>query len=192
MINFTLTIEGTAPLLMHNARLSDPLDPATKALKRVSSKRTKTDDDHVAVAEAEYRGGLYLDPDVGPYIPGENIAACLFEGAKLNKLGVKVKRGMLISTDINPLVYTGPRNADGLWADENFRHRASVKVGTARVIRTRPVFTTWRAQCDGVLDESQLDLEQLGQIAENAGAFIGLGDWRPRFGRFVSKVEARA
>lgn len=191
MINFTLTLSGTAPLLQHNARLSDPLDPATKALKRASSKRTKTDDDHALVAEAEFRGSLYIDPDIGPYIPGENIAAALFEGAKLNKLGVKVKRGMFIETDVNPLAYNGPRTADGLWADMNFRHRASVKVGTARVIRTRPVFSGWTSSCDGVIDETQLDLDLLQQIASNAGAFIGLGDWRPRFGRFTAEVTKR-
>lgn len=191
MIGFTLNITGTAPLLMHNARLADSLDPATKALKRVSSKRTKTDDDHALVAEAEFRGGLYIDPDIGPYLPGENIAAALVEGAKLNKLGVKVKRGVLITTDVNPLGYTGPRTADELWADEKFRHRASVKVGTSRVVRTRPVFTGWAVSVDGMLDESQLDLTELQQIAENAGSFIGLGDWRPRFGRFIAKVEKR-
>lgn len=191
MIKFTLTIEGTAPILMHNARLADPLDPAAKVVKRLSSKQKKTDDDHMALAEAEYRGGLYLDSDVGPYIPGENLMATLVEGAKLNKLGVKVKRGVLIETDINPLAYTGPRDADDLWDDENFRLRASVKVGMSRVVRTRPMFSSWRVQCEGVLDESQLDLDQLGQIAENSGSFIGLGDWRPRFGRFISKVEQR-
>lgn len=191
MIGFTLTIEGTSPLLVHSSRLSDPLDPATKALKKVSSKRTKTDEDHAEVSHAEFLGGLYLDPDVGPYIPGENITATLYEGAKLNKLGTKVKRGMLIETDVNPLAYTGPRDAEELWRDGSFTHRASVKVGTARVIRTRPIFRDWRVQCEGVLDDSQLDLDQLTQIAENAGAFIGLGDWRPRFGRFIAKVEKR-
>lgn len=190
MIDFTLTIQGTAPLLMHSARLSDPLDPATKALKKVSSKRTKTDDDHAAVAEAEFRGGLYLDPDVGPYLPGENIMATLVGGAKLNKLGTKVTRGLLIKSDVNPIAYTGPRTADGLWADPNYSHRASVKVGTSRVIRTRPIFREWTVQCDGVIDESQLDISEVATIAENAGAFIGLGDWRPRFGRFTATVEA--
>ncbi len=190
MIDFTITIQGTAPLLMHSSRLSDPLDPASKALKKVSSKRSKTDEDHAAVAEAEFRGGLYLDPDVGPYIPGENIMASLVAGAKLNKLGVKVTRGLLIKSDVNPIVYTGPRDADGLWADSNYAHRASVKVGTSRVIRTRPIFREWLTEAEGTLDESQLDITELSAIAENAGAFIGLGDWRPRFGRFIAKVEA--
>lgn len=189
MIKFSLTLTGSAPLLVHSSRLSDPLDPATKALKKVSSKRTKTDDDYLAVAEAEFVGSLYTDPDVGPYIPGENIAASLVEGAKLNKLGMKVKRGLLITTDVNPLAYDGPREVAALWADKNFVHRASVKVQQARVTRTRPVFREWSVQADGLLDESQLDLDQLVQIAQNAGDFAGLGDWRPRFGRFVAKVE---
>lgn len=189
MLGFTIQIEGTAPLLMHNARLSDPLDPATKALKRASSKRTKTDDDHAAVAEAEFHGGLYLDPDAGPYLPGENITAALIEGAKLNKLGVKVKRGLLVTTDVNPLAYAGPRDAESLYKDSNYSHRASVKIGTSRVIRTRPIFRKWITQCEGIIDESQLIPEELVQIAENAGAFIGLGDWRPRYGRFTANVE---
>lgn len=143
MIDFTITIQGTAPLLMHSSRLSDPLDPATKALKQASSKRTKTDDDHAAVAEAEFRGGIYHDPDFGPYIPGENIMAALVGGAKLNKLGTKVTRGLLIKSDVNPIKYTGPRDVDGLWADKNFVARHSVKVMAARVIRTRPIFSEW-------------------------------------------------
>ena len=188
MIDFAITIQGTAPLLMHSSRLSDPLDPATKELKKLSSKRTKTDDDHAAVSEAEFRGSLYHDIHVGPYIPGENVMASLVSAAKLNKMGVKVTRGLFIKSDVNPIAYNGPRDIDGLW-NQGWKHRASVKVGTSRVIRTRPIFFEWVTEAQGVLDESQLDLADLTVIAENAGAFIGLGDWRPRFGRFTATVE---
>jgi hypothetical protein len=177
-------------MLMHSARLSDPLDPATKALKAVSSKRVKTEDDHQAVAEAEWLGSLYLDPDIGPFIPGGNITAALVAGAKLNKLGTRVTRGLLITTDVNPLAYQGPRDAIAMWRSGNFTHRASVVVSQARVMRTRPMFRQWATGAEGIVDESQLDLDQLGQIADNAGSFVGLGDWRPRFGRFTAKVEA--
>nr|DAL34343.1 MAG TPA_asm: hypothetical protein [Caudoviricetes sp.] len=186
---FTITLTGNTPLLMHNSRLSDPLDPATKALKRISGKRSKTDDDHEAMGEAEFMGGLYLDPDVGPYIPDLNIAATLLGGAKLNKLGTKVTRGMLITTPVNPVSYDGPRDPAEMWKSGRFSHRASVGVGQSRVMRTRPVFYDWAVQADGLIDESQLDFDQLIQIASNAGDFIGIGDWRPRFGRFTAKVE---
>lgn len=188
MIDFTITLTGTAPLLMHNSRLSNPLDPAAKALKKVSGKRQKTDEDHEQMARLEFAGGLYLDPDVGPYIPGENIARALVDGAKLTKMGVKVTRGVFISTDVNPLAYSGPREEQELW-DAGWRHMASVKVGTARVMRCRPWFPEWRVQADGVLDPAVLELEDLASIADNAGSLIGLGDWRPRFGRFTATVE---
>lgn len=188
MIDFTITLTGTAPLLMHNSRLSNPLDPATKALKKVTGKRNKTDDDHEQIARLEFAGGLYLDPDVGPYIPGENIARALVDGAKLTKMGVKVTRGVFISTDVNPLAYDGPRDEQKLW-DAGWRHMASVKVGTNRTMRCRPWFPKWKVQADGVLDPSVLELDDLAAIADNAGSLIGLGDWRPRFGRFTATVE---
>lgn len=191
MINFTITLTGTAPLLMHNSRLSNPLDPATKALKKVTAKRNKTDEDHEAIARLEFAGGLYLDPDVGPYIPGENIARCLVDGAKLTKMGVKVTRGVFISTDVNPIAYKGPRDEQALW-DAGWRHMASVKVGTSRTMRCRPWFPEWKVQAEGVLDPAVLELDDLAGIADNAGSLIGLGDWRPRFGRFIAVVERAA
>lgn len=191
MIDFTITLTGTAPLLMHNSRLSNPLDPAAKAVKKLTSKRNKTDEDYETLAHVEHSGGLYIDPDIGPYIPGENIARCLVDGAKLTKMGVKVTRGVFISTDINPLAYSGPRTADGLW-EAGFKHMASVKVGTSRLMRCRPIFHEWKVQADGILDPSVLELSDLTTIAENAGSLIGLGDWRPRFGRFTAEISERA
>lgn len=188
-MEFTITIEGTAPLLMHSARLSNPIDPATKALKGATSKRVKTDEDHEKIARLEHLGSLYLDPDIGPYLPGENIARCLVDAGKITKSGIKVTRGVFIASDVNPLSYSGPRDAEGLWADENFRHMASVKVGTARTMRCRPVFRAWRTAANGILDTSVLSLEELRGIAEQAGLMVGLGDWRPRFGRFAATVE---
>lgn len=189
MIEFRLTLVGTAPLLMHSSRLADPLNPATKALKKVTSKRTKTDDDHEEIARLEHAGSLYMDPHVGPFVPGENISRCLVDGGKISKQGVKVTRGVFIKTDVNPLSYTGPRTTDGLWRDENFRHMASVKVGTARTMRCRPVFREWTTEAEGLLDPAVLDLADLDGIATTAGQMIGLGDWRPRFGRFAATLE---
>lgn len=191
MYEFTVTFQGTAPLLMHNSRLANPLDPAAKALKKVTGKRNKTDEDHAEMARLEFLGGLYIDPDIGPFIPGENIWRCLWDAAKKYKMGVKVKEGVFVTTDINPLSYTGPREATKLWADENFRHMASVKVGTSRTMRCRPHFQEWRVAADGVLDPSLLEPSDLESIAETAGSLIGLGDWRPRFGRFVAEVKPR-
>lgn len=188
MIKFKIAIEGTAELLMHNARLANPLDPATKALKKATGKRTKTEDDHLETARLEHAGGLYFDPDIGPYLPSDNIWRFLYDGAKKFKLGPRVKEGIIFTEQVNPLAYEGPRDIDGLWKDENFRFMASVKVGQSRIMRCRPMFREWRTEAEGILDPNVLDLDQLSQIAETAGQIIGFGDWRPRYGRCVATV----
>jgi hypothetical protein len=189
MIKFNILVTGTAPLLMHNSRLANPLDPATKALKRVVGKRTKTDDDHEEVARLEHAGSLYRDSDVGPYLPSDNVWRSLYDGAKKHKLGVKFKEGVIFPENVNPLAYRGPRDLEGLWEDENFRIFASVRVGTSRVVRCRPMFRQWTAEATGVLDPNILNLDELVTIAETAGQVIGLGDWRPRYGRYVATVR---
>lgn len=189
MKKFVMTLEGSSPLLMHSSRLADPLDEVTKQLKKLSSKTKKTEDDQLAIAETEFVGGLYCDPDVGPYIPGPNVFKTLVEGARLNKLGTAVVRGLIITSDVNPLAYKGPREPAAMWKHGGFAHRSTVVVARNRVVRVRPIFHDWAADVEGVFDETQLDPDRLAQIAENAGTFVGLGDWRPRFGRFVAKVE---
>lgn len=189
MRKFRLELQGIEPLLVHNSRLSNPLDPTSRALKQVTGKRQKTDDDYLRMANLEFMGSLYLDADAGPYLPGDNVWRCLYDGAKKHKMGPSIKEGVVITTNVNPLAYRGPRDPNELWKDESFRHQASAKVGMQRVTRTRPVFRQWSADAEGVYDEALLNLDALRMIADTAGSLIGIGDWRPRFGRFVGTVS---
>lgn len=187
-MKFLLTIDGTTPLLMHNGRLANPLDPATKALKEITGKRKKTDEDLADMARAEFLGSLYIDPNIGPFIPGENIERCIRDGATLTKNGMNVKRGLFISTDVNPLAYDGPRDPEPLWSDERFRFIRTVRNQQNRVSRCRPIFTEWRTSAEGTLDETILDFGTLKSIVEQSGLYVGLGDWRPRYGRFTAEL----
>lgn len=185
MATFQMEIQGIAPLLMHSARLADPMDDATKALAAVTGKRKKTDDDHVEVARLEHLGSLYISQEFGPFVPGQNLEAALFRGAARTKQGTALKSALLVPMNVNPLLYRGPRTAEELWADKTYVHRSSVKVGTSRVIRTRPVFPTWSVAFEGELDLEVVDKGSLQTIADTTGRLVGLGDWRPRFGRFT-------
>lgn len=190
MIDFTLKLFGTEPLLMHNARLANPLDPATKALKAYTSKRKKTDEDHEKIAWLEFLGSLYMDPQVGPYVPGENLMRCLVDGGKLTKQGTAITRGVIIKDQVNALAYEGPRDQDALWAAK-FYDMSSAKVGMQRVMRTRPMFRKWSVEATGLVDPSVLELSDIETIATNAGLMAGLGDWRPRYGRFTAEVTKK-
>lgn len=185
-----INIQGTCPLLMHNIRLADPLDPIAKAMKAVSGKRKKTDDDLLQLARLEFEGGLYLSPTVGPYIPGVNIEKAIQTGAKITKQGKQVERGLFVTDNEVPLLYKGPRTVDELWADANFRSSMAVKVGQARVMRTRPIFNEWALEAEANVDPGLLDIDNLQAILSDAGAMAGIGDYRPRYGRFEASVEA--
>ncbi len=60
----TYTIRGTTPMMMHNERLANPFDDLTKAIKAISGKRKKTEDDLIEMSRIEWLGGLYsIDSD---------------------------------------------------------------------------------------------------------------------------------
>jgi len=83
------------------------------------------------------------------------------------------------------LEYNGPRNVEVLWADEAFRVTAGVRVQRNRIMRTRPLFRTWSLSFEVQYNASQLNLEEITAFVRIGGEQIGLGDWRPRFGRYV-------
>jgi hypothetical protein len=107
----------------------------------------------------------------------------------LNKLGAAMQRGTVILDDKIPLEYVGPRTIEGLWNDPRFRDARSVVVSRARLMRYRPMFQEWAVTVDLTFDPQILEADQIFQCAENAGKFIGLGDFRPNkggsFGRFT-------
>ncbi len=151
MARFVIVCEGTAPLLMHNARLVDPLDSVVKQIRAVSSKTKKTDEDHAEIAHLEWLGGIYYQRR-GTVHPRTEPAEMPGRGARLSKDGKKIERGVFIETMMIPVEYDGPRDLQNLYGDHRFVHRAPVKVGMARVMRTRPLFTRWKLTATGMYD----------------------------------------
>ncbi|WP_256573249.1 MULTISPECIES: hypothetical protein [unclassified Pseudomonas] len=144
----TLSIKGTSPLMMHSDKLANPLHPATKAHRELTSKRKKVDDDHVAIAKSEFVAGVYLDERSGIHVPGANFDATFLAGAKLQKLGTHWKRGALVMTDRATLEFDGPSTPEALWEDPRFVDCRGVKVGQAKIMRYRPIFLDWACQLD--------------------------------------------
>lgn len=184
METIKLKITGTRPLLMHADVFADPLNPLTKAHKSLTSKRKKTDDDHEAIAKSEWRGGLYFDEEIGPYLPGVMLEACLISGGKLSKLGTQLKRSAEIINDKCRLEYDGPRKIEQLW-NKGFYDARSVKVSSARIMRYRPLFKTWSAECEIAFDQESIDRADVLRCMKDGGQYCGIGDYRPKFGRFA-------
>lgn len=185
----SFTIEGVAPLILHNARLSDPLDPHTQSVAEITSKRKKTLADHEEIARREWHGGLYLiDGDGAPCVPGTNLERMLRDAATKSKQGKAVQAGAIVPDDA-PIIYEGTKDPEKMYAGGKFSMRASCKVGQQRVIRTRPCFREWKLTFTIHFDENLINPKRLEEWVEVAGREVGLGDWRPKHGRFqiVSK-----
>lgn len=182
----TFRIEGIVPLLMHNGRLANPLDPLVRRIKEVTSKKKKTEEDYQQIFRLEWEGSLYHDAETGPYIPGLNIEACLKEGAKLQRRGRDVSRGLFVAEDKCRVKYKGPRDIEALWEDTQFRYICPVTVNQKKTMRCRPVFGEWSVTFTAAYDDEVFNLSDLHKIVEDSGRWVGLGDWHPRFGRFVA------
>ena len=180
--SMTLRIVGVSPLVMHSGALANPLSVQAKELRKISKKRAKTDADLEYMSRVEWTGGLWLSGGV-PCIPGEAIEAAFVAGARKSKRGLIARAGMISPGDW-ALDYDGPRDIAALWADESFRLIAGVRVGQARVMRTRPIFRRWSALVTFEYLDDQMDESDVIDILRVAGRIVGLGDWRPRFGRF--------
>lgn len=185
-IKFELT--GITPLIMQSDTLVDPINELTRAIKKITGKQKKTDDDHAEIGRLEFRGGLYWNKDLGPYIPAANLERMLRDGGALTRMGTKVRQGMQVDEDRSPLIYDGPRDIDAMFQDGRFTHRASVVVKKARTIRVRPWFPEWSLTFTLNYDEKLFDPQQVRDMVVTCGKYIGLGTWRPRHGRFDARV----
>lgn len=182
-------------MLCHNEQLADPMSPAAKALSALTSRRgnAKKTETHVEdVARAEWDGGLYWDESVGPYLPAFNILAAIREGARLSKLGKEVERSVhLLGSDMVPILYEGPRTLDAMWERGTVHvHRCGVKVGQAKIMRTRPKFSRWSLEFTLSIVDDRISREDLERVMGDAGRYTGIGDFRARFGRFTVEVAS--
>jgi hypothetical protein len=187
--------EGTRPLLMHNVQLASPMNKYAKELSRLnkakpSSKRT--DEDRLEIAKIEWEGGLYFEPEIGPYVPASWIFKSLLEGARSGRRGQKIEGGVTVVEMIHPLIYKGPRDIAGMWGDNGtseFVDFRTVRVGQAKVDRCRPIFRQWAFEAELLIDPTVIDPDEVADIANISGRLKGMGDYRQQYGRFEATIE---
>ena len=191
MESLKLKLIGAAPLLMHNGRLADQLDPVTKELKNASKAATKgTDAGQERTARLEYAGSLYMKDDGRLYLPASAVERMLRDGSAGVQKGLKKNfSAAVIVNDDAGLTIGGKqgKTSDALY-DAGHVLRVGVKVTTSRVMRTRPMFREWTATVLVEYVPALVDRDTILRAAEYGGQVVGLGDWRPRFGRFTVEV----
>ena len=186
-IDFRVT--GIAPLLMHNVQLADPTAEITKAIKAVSGKRKKTDSDLEDLARLEWSGSLYVQKN-RVILPGKWIIAALIEGAKKSRMGKQFEYGVFVDDAYELDFPDKDKPIKSLYDSGNgYVFKEIVRVKTDRILRCRPKFDTWGADIRVYYYPDTVNRDSVISAFEIAGYSSGLGDWRPRFGRFT--VEAK-
>lgn len=181
---------GIRPLLMHNGWLADPTNPYSKVMREITAKgsRKLTESDYLQRDQLEWRGSIYWDEQCGPVVPSDNIERCIQLGAQKSRRGKDIQAVVFCTEPFIKLEYDGPRNQAKLIEDPRFSLRKGVCIKKVRISRVRPMFPTgWRLRFECEYDDTIINGQMVFKAMQDAGALIGLGDWRPKFGRFIAE-----
>ena len=164
-------VKGISALLMHRFN-SD--EPDSKSVKKTGRKDYK----------AELENALYKLPDGTIYEPASHLEGSLIKAAgnfQISGRGKKTYKDLIKSA-----VFVSPDAIPHLKQHyENDARLVVVPATRGRVTRYRPRFDEWGLRFTIQVTDDQLPLEVLKEILDYAGRSVGIGDFRPRFGRFI-------
>lgn len=169
----TVTIEGSTDILFH-AWNSDSIEAKAKAPR---GSDTKKKDDLESYVYRNNEGEVCIP---GMYLKGALVAAGRYHSdprSTRKKMATDlVKSGVDALTG---LASTGLKEWD-------YVDRRRVKIGMSGVTRERPALRTgWKATFDLQVNQPEfISKQMLHELLTAAGRFVGLGDFRPTFGRF--------
>jgi hypothetical protein len=167
-----VTIEGSADFLFHRWN-AEAVDEKARAAK--NSKGKKTDD----VESYVYRN------DAGELcIPGEYLRGSIINAAKFRQ-DPRSPRKSAMDLFKAAIVVTSPL-ASLSTKDWGYLDKRRVMIQRQGINRVRPAMRAgWKATFDlMVMLPEYVDRSMLRETIESAGRLVGVGDFRPTFGRF--------
>jgi hypothetical protein len=179
----TYTIEGLSPLLLNNPRgMLQQSAGAPAKQKRIPS------------PEEEAEGGTYRTAEGIIAVPSIAVRNSMITAAAAFKYKTRSWKGFVSHIEIRPaeLLPLYDSQDEPVTTYEIDLRRCVIK-GRGSVARARPLIREWRANFTFLADTSMLPhdkpRELIKQFLVEAGARIGIGDYRPEktgwFGRFT-------
>lgn len=191
MYTVEVEIQGVSPLLQHRYPVPE-LDTMSKGGKRQTGATDYTQ---------EWRQYFYATPDGDLYQPASHLEGALTSAATSFK--ITGRRGKTYKDLFRAAVFVTPDTLlhgmsvpDELDTDADkplFLDVRPVVVNRARVVRIRPAFRAgWKLAFTLEVLDDQIAPELLNDVLTLAGRTVGIGDYRPRFGRFlISRFEVQ-
>lgn len=174
MYTVRATIEGIAPILF-NAPSLDMLNP-------VSGQRQKTD----AERDEEAMKRAYINGQ-GVYLPAWNVKKALLQGIQTLDLRVPGSKTKRLWRFVQPVLFVEPEAVLFGVEKPDFLHKCPGRNsdGSATIVRRPALNTGWRLSLRlRVLDDLVRE-DDLRLALQTTGERVGLGGWRPEYGRFV-------
>ena len=178
-------IVGLTQMSMHRPTRVNPREPLTKAINALTSKRKKTEEDNIQIAELEWQAALYSRNGVIG-VPGDMIEGALVEAGKKSNQGKNVRAG-LWSPGFWPLVFPGnDRTIEEIMQDPKHFWTCRVGInGKSSIMRTRPCFPEWSLKFKICYKTEIFSEHVVINMMRVLGTIVGLSDCRAkRGGRF--------
>ena len=191
-----LRLIGTRPLIMARGETANPFDKQSREIKRLTQKKGKSDEDYDAIARLQFAAAMYYDPDLGPYIPVDNLWKCCQEGASVYREGPKVKSNVIVKGFVGKEIDPGgsqlmdgdgkvfPKDLGVLYAKHCFLKMG--KLQKKSILTSRPKFDSW--SCDLLVEFTEIDKARVIDYFIVAGRLKAICAWRPQNGQFRVEV----
>ena len=183
MYTVSTMIKGIAPLMQHRYPMPD-LNTLSKGGHKSSGAKDYTQ---------EWREYFYATEDGEIYQPSSHIEGALTKAAVnfkvTGKRGKSYKDLIVANVIVDPeRILHNMKVPEELDADADkplYLDVRPVIVQRARVVRIRPTFKAgWELAFDIQVIDDEIQPELLQDILALAGKTVGIGDYRPKFGRF--------
>lgn len=184
MYTINVTVQGTAPLMQHRFPMPELAD-MSKGGHRQSG---------AIDYSQEWREYFYSLPSGEIYQPATHFEGTMIKAAVQFK--IQGKRGKTYKDLFQSAVFVSPemiphgvKVPDTLDTDADktlYLDMRPVVVNRARVVRIRPTFKAgWQLSFEITVIDDQIAPELVQDVLSLAGKTVGVGDFRPRFGRFM-------
>jgi len=168
MKKFKVKIRGVAPLLQHRFPETEEDKPQRRKVGVLDWSK-------------EVEEALYKKSDGTVYEPSTHIEGAMIKAASNFQIpgrGKKTYKDLFKSA-----VFVEPLEIP-LEPQKYTVDRRPVVMPGGRIVRSRPKFENWGLTFDVIVTEEELRAETVKNILIYAGNYIGIGDFRPKFGRF--------
>jgi hypothetical protein len=184
MYMIDVKVRGVAPLLQHRFPMPD-----LKDMSKGGKIQTGATD-----YSQEWRAYFYSTPGGELYQPASHLEAAMVKAAVNFKItgrrGKTYKDLFLSAVFVAPEeILHGLKSPDELDTDGDkqlYLDMRPVIVNRARIVRIRPAFKAgWELEFTIEVIDDQVAPELVHDVLNLAGKTVGIGDYRPKFGRFM-------